>query len=208
MMKFIVLNIFIFILANHCASAAESPVRRVRMKKSCQAALVALPRFHLKIDGLSLWILQGPTDDGEVPSIIDFYLSYNPKRFWPGSFYRLLFGEKPLECGIKDVLTSGFQNVPFLLQYLHGDTSQKPDEILTIRLRYPSSIPDTSYSMELLISRTDGKVFGRGNNVNLSWATIRDWMLRRDYDQKSQKGSWDYVENRDGWREANPIEIR
>lgn len=128
---------------------------------------------------------QGPRSSGHTRGneLVEFSLNYQPEKFGVGSYFRLMFGDKPLSVTLRDIY-----------QY---DTTHTTDaeggEVLEIFIPIRGKVDSSNFmenSVQLLISRSTGKVFGYGpQSRNGTVAFMKDiWMRLRNTANANRRG--------------------
>lgn len=137
--------------------------------------------FFYDIVGLQIFLEQGPYGGSSLGSnkISSFYLKYDPRVFSPGSFFRLIFGNKPLDVLIKDADFSRYYRESWLGEH----------EIMQIRIPIAEGAEpwDLSKSVQLIISRNTGQVFGYGRTGNPILSFVKDIWLELSTERLATK---------------------
>lgn len=112
--------------------------------------------FLYDIPGLEIYLEQGPYGGSHIGAnkIHTLYLDYKPDYFPPLSYFRIIFGNKPIRIHLRDLDFSAY----------YHESSFEGDEILQIRIPLEANVSpgDLQKSAHLIISRSTGQVFGYG----------------------------------------------
>lgn len=144
--------------------------------------------FYYDIPGLEIFLQQGPYGGSHfrANTIEVLYINYNPNYFSPLSHFHLMFGNEPINVTLKDG--------DFSKYYDEGTLGR--DEIMQIRIPLEANAGprDLTKSVQLLISRDTGKIFGYGRKSRSPLASfVKDVWLELRQDANTRKygyGTW------------------
>lgn len=165
---------------------ASSPLNSIHPAYSTTAESIY---FFYEIDGLTIHLEHGPYKGmAGTPELKRLYLKYDPKMFFPGSFFRRMFGKKSLVVTEADI---GNHYMGSLF------TNDEASEILELQIPLTELAKRTNFYEDtalLILSRPTGKVLGygpRGQNI-FSEVTRGIWMEMRENSnaQTHGRGFW------------------